>query len=288
MLAELAVMMSAGLTPDRAFEEVARRRGPESVAHQIWQQRQRGESLASALRATLTPHSSAWRTLGAAWQVARVSGAPLAPALVSLGEGLRDIERTARAVSAELAAPRATLRLVGLLPLVSLAGGALGGVNTVSFLLGTSVGLFALGGGLALLALAWWWMRLMVHSLISARIPPSPRTDLFLVALGGGVSPSKALRDVDRVMLEWNLEPGRDDELEELIELSMRAGVPLASLARAHLRHAREVESMEATRAVGVLSVHLVLPLGLLVLPAFLLIAVLPLAWGVGSASFAL
>lgn len=288
VLAELAVLLGAGLTPDRAFEEVATRRSKDSIPGQIWVRRHQGEGLVEAIRACVTGQSPAWRTVGAAWEVARVSGAPLGPALTSMAEGLRDQEHTARLVQAELAGPRATLRLVSLLPLLALAGGALGGVDTVSFLFTSRLGLVAVSVGLVCLGLAWWWMRLLVNRVMATRQPPSPRTDLFLVALGGGLPPRAALSEVDRVMAQWDLEHRAEDGLEGLIELSMRAGAPLTVLARAHLKHARQIESVEATRAVGALSVHLVLPLGVLVLPAFLLISVLPLAWGVGSTGLSL
>ena len=258
-------------------------RGTASVPGQIWQRRRNGEVLAEAITSGTKAQSSAWRTVGAAWELARVSGAPLGAALASLARGMRDQERTARHVEAELAGPQATLRLVGLLPLLALVGGALGGVDTLSFLFLTTPGLVSLGGGLLCLGLAWWWMRIMVSRVFQERNPPSPRTDLFLIAVGGGLSPRRALLEVDRVMEAFDLIIPVGDDLENLIALSMRAGVPLASLARAHLDHSRDVESTEATRAVGTLSVHLVLPLGLLVLPAFLLIAVVPLAWGIGN-----
>ena len=263
-------------------------RGTASVPGQIWQRRRGGEVLAEAIEFGTSTQSRAWRTVGAVWELARVSGAPLGAALASLAQGIRDQERTARHVAAELAGPQATLRLVGLLPLLALVGGALGGVDTVSFLFLTTPGLMSLGGGLLFLGLAWWWMRIMVSRVFQERNPPSPRTDLFLIAVGGGLSPRRALLEVDRVMAAHDLDPPAGDHLEDLIALSMRAGVPLASLARAHLDNSRDVESTEATRAVGTLSVHLVLPLGLLVLPAFLLIAVVPLAWGIGSQGLAL
>jgi tight adherence protein B len=201
---------------------------------------------------------------------------------------MRDQARTTRQVDAELAAPQATLRLVGLLPVLALVGGALGGVDTLAVLVGTTPGLLALVAGLLCLGLAWWWMRLMVQRVMQKRIPPSPRTDLFLVALGGGVNPLKALAEVDRVMSHWGLQAPVHDELGELISLSRRAGVPIATLARAQANHDRDVEATEATRAVGALSVHLVLPLGLLVLPAFVLIAVFPVAWSIGTGGLAL
>jgi tight adherence protein B len=84
-------------------------------------------------------------------------------------------------------------------------------------------------------------------------------------------------------MRMWDLEIPSENELEDLVTLSIRAGVPLSSLVRAQLEYARDVESTAATREVGSLSVRLVLPLGLLVLPAFLLMAVVPLAWGLSS-----
>ena len=258
-------------------------RGPTSVPGQIWHRRRSGELLAAAIDSVTRAQSSAWRTVGAVWEVARVSGAPLGGALASLSQGMRDQERIARHVEAELAGPRATLRLVGLLPLLALVGGALGGVDTLSFLFLTTPGLLSLIGGLLCLGLAWWWMRSMVTRVFQERKPPSARIDLFLIAVGGGLSPRRSLQEVDRVMGAYDLAKPAGDDLENLIALSMRAGVPLGSLARAHLDHSRDVESTEATRAVGTLSVHLVLPLGLLVLPAFLLIAVVPLAWGIGN-----
>lgn len=282
-MAELAVLLTAGLTPDRAWEEVAARRGPESIPARIWHLRLRGESLSEAIRQATSDQSVAWRSCGASWVIARASGAPLGPALASIATSVRAMEALTRQVEAELAAPRSTMRLVGFLPLLAPLAGALGGVNTLTFFVSTSVGLFSLIGGGLCLGLAWWWMRLMVHRVLEARTPPSPRTDLFLVALGGGESPHQALVEVDRVMADWQLEVPVVDELEGLIELSVRAGVPLGSLARAHLDSAREKESAEASRAVGALSVHLVLPLGLLVLPAFVLMAVVPLAWGIGQ-----
>lgn len=276
-------MLRAGLTPDRAFEEIARRREPGGITDQVWRARTQGQSLTEALTVVLRDQSSAWRSLGAAWEIARVSGAPMGPALESLSRGLRDQERTSRLIDAELAAPHATMRLVGLLPIVAVLGGALGGVNSLSFLFLTTPGRGALVVGVGLLVFAWWWMRVMVRRVVNERTPPSPRADLFLIALGGGVLPRTALQTVDRVMRRWDFEKPPENDLEDLVNLSIRAGVPVSSLVRAQLDHARDVESTSATREVGSLSVRLVLPLGLLVLPAFLLMAVVPLAWGLSS-----
>ena len=276
-------MLGSGLTPDRACEEVAARRDPESIPGRIWQRRRAGASLTEAMRQATCDQSMAWRSVGASWEIARASGAPLGPALRSIATSVRAMEKVTQQVDAELAGPRATMRLVGFLPLLAPLAGALGGVNTLAFFASTSVGLFSLVGGALCLGAAWWWMRLMVHRVLEQRTPLSPRTDLFLVALGGGGAPRRALAEVDRVMAEWNLDAPKSDQLEGLVALSLRAGVPLAGLARAQLDAARDTESAEASRAIGALSVRLVLPLGLLVLPAFVLMAVVPLAWGIAQ-----
>ncbi|MEK9602416.1 MAG: hypothetical protein VW015_03010, partial [Pontimonas sp.] len=44
VIAELATMLRAGLTPDRAFEEIARRREPGGITDQVWRARTQGQS----------------------------------------------------------------------------------------------------------------------------------------------------------------------------------------------------------------------------------------------------
>lgn len=280
-LVELSVLLAAGLTPDRAWQELARSRGGTSVSADISRIRELGKSLAHALEEVTSGLSQPWRTLGAAWEVARISGAPLGPALRSLAQSIASQDETRRQIDAELAAPQATLRLVSLLPLLALAGGFLGGVDTGSFLFTTTPGLVTLAIGVGCLVLAWWWMRLMVMRVVETRVLPSARPDLFLIALGGGMSPRRALTCTDEMMEKYGLLPPQTDDLPALLELSHRAGVPLARLISARIERTHSVERSESARAVGTLSVHLVLPLGLLVLPGFVLIAVVPLAWGI-------
>ena len=287
-LAHLAVLLGAGLSPDRAWEELAVLGGSGSVPDEVVHLRRSGRSLAESIEAAVENQAPSWRTVGMWWEVARVSGAPLGPALRSLARSLRDQERTRREVDAELAAPRATMRLVTVLPLVSLAAGALGGVDTLSFLFLTSPGRVSLATGVACLVLAWWWMRVMVLRTVSQHTPPSPRADAFVIAISGGGSPEMALRRVDQVMAKYSLDIPGDDGLEDVISLSRRAGVPVAGLAAAQADYLRDVSRTQASASVGTLSVRLVIPLGLLVLPAFVLIAIVPMAWGIWSQGTAL
>jgi tight adherence protein B len=66
-------------------------------------------------------------------------------------------------LEAQLASPRATARILMLLPLFGIAMGMMMGVNPVGWLLGTPLGLACLVGGLALTALGYWWTSRIVQ-----------------------------------------------------------------------------------------------------------------------------
>jgi tight adherence protein B len=112
-----------------------------------------------ALRALAgLPGAAALGSVAAAWQVAHRSGAGLAGALARTAETLRDDRRTRRLVSTELAAARATARMMAALPvLVLLLGVGLGG-DPLGFLLHSPVGTGCLVAGLALTYAGTSWL----------------------------------------------------------------------------------------------------------------------------------
>jgi tight adherence protein B len=107
------------------------------------------------------PGAEGLRAIAAAWVVAAHSGASLARVLDRLVDGLRD-ERAARAeVEAALAPPRATARMLAVLPVFGVALGSAMGADPVSFLINTDPGRACLLIGLALgLAGVAWVERL--------------------------------------------------------------------------------------------------------------------------------
>ncbi|MPZ61352.1 MAG: type II secretion system protein [Propionibacteriales bacterium] len=117
-----------------------------------------GADVPAALRrAASAPGAGGLGMVAAAWQVAAGSGAGLTLALERTAESLRAEEATARQVSAALAPPRATARLLAVLPVLGLAlGSGLGG-DPIGFLFGSLVGngCLALGCGLALAGVGW-------------------------------------------------------------------------------------------------------------------------------------
>lgn len=96
--------------------------------------------------------------VAAAWQVAHETGSGLAGSLGQVVGSLRERRRTSRLVAGEVAAARATARLLAVLPLGVLGLGSSLGGDPFGFLLRTTPGLVCLGLGLTLCGLGWWWL----------------------------------------------------------------------------------------------------------------------------------
>lgn len=274
----LATLHQAGLSVPSLWAELARdpRYGDTPVA--MTAAIDDGVNPHDALQALTTDADAAWRALGACWAIARVSGAPLGPALEALAEALDDISRTKRQVTSALAGPKATMRLVMALPVIGVIGGELGGQSSVAFLFGTGLGASVLALGVAMMMGAWWWLRLLAE-----RATPDPAAlglemDLFAIATGGGSLPERAQELVRAVCSEYSLAIGDPETLGNLVSLSRRAGVPVAGLAKASAKLRRDLGRTNSEERMARLGVSVVMPLGLLVLPAFVLVAVVPMA----------
>lgn len=123
-------------------------------------------SLLEALR-RLGAGERAAMSVAAAWTLAERVGAPLADLLDRLGTSLRQEADVEAQVQAALAAPRATVRLLAVLPLVGVALGELIGARPVHVLLGTTTGRLSGLTGVALALLAHVWTRRLI-----ARVAP--------------------------------------------------------------------------------------------------------------------
>jgi tight adherence protein B len=117
-----------------------------------------GADVPSALRRLArTPGAEGLAEVASAWQVSQRTGAGLAASLAQVATTARARQDTRRLVQGELASAQATARLVGVLPVASLAMSAGTGADPWHFLLGTSVGVSCLGLGAlcAFAGLSW-------------------------------------------------------------------------------------------------------------------------------------
>jgi len=126
---------------------------------------QLGGGIPEALRtAAHLPGAEALRLVAAGWEVSQQSGAALAGVLDQLGAGLRDEEEVRAEVEASLGPPRATARMLAVLPLMGIALGASIGADPLGFLFGTPLGIGCLGVGAVLAGIGVWWVERLARA----------------------------------------------------------------------------------------------------------------------------
>jgi tight adherence protein B len=117
-----------------------------------------GSAAAPVLRALGSgPGRSGLAELAAAWEVAEVTGASLTATLDALAERLAARLAVEQVVSAELSAPRATGRLLAVLPVAGVVLGYSFGGDPLAFLTGSFPGRVSLVAGVALGCVGVFW-----------------------------------------------------------------------------------------------------------------------------------
>jgi tight adherence protein B len=227
--------------------------------------------------------SGEWSVLAAAWAVAAESGAPLAASLRDLAAALRDEAQLRREVRSALAGPVASARLVMSLPLIAVLFGAVMGFDTFATLFGNPLGIACVVlGGLLLWAGRRWSTSLATRAARS-RADAGLELELLAIAMSGGASIERA-RGVVRDALQANgVTASHDGAPDAVIALAARAGAPVSELLRAESFRLRRVARAEGTARAAALGVRLMIPLGVCVLPAFVLLGVVPLLVSVVS-----
>jgi tight adherence protein B len=307
----LAVLLAAGVAPVSAWHYLADAGGPQSRRlRSIVRALGAGATVADAIMATVqtdairrragragptprsrrgsdAPDAAAWRGLAAAWFVATAAGAPLAASLRDFAAGLRDLAQTERDLSTALAGPAATARLVMVLPAVGILFGVVLGVNSVATLFTSVPGLVCLGTGTGLLVAARAWNRKLLARARPAVLTPGLAMDLMAIAVSGGASLARATEVVTQARERCGIRADGLASIAEVVELSRRAGVPAAALLRSEADEARRQARSTGEQKAATLAVTLMLPLGLCVLPAFMLLSVAPLLIAILSSTVA-
>jgi len=239
-------------------------------------------------RTTDAGAASAWRAVAAAWHVATQTGAPLATSLRRLADAQRALGQTQRDVAAALAGPRATSRLVAGLPLVGILFGLALGFDTVRTLFVTPPGLVCLALGTALMLLAWRWSSRMVRRATPVNASPGLVIELTAIAMASGSSLERAIAAVDAALVATGLAQSASQDaaaVDSVLSLSRAAGVPAGTLLRGEAEQARRDARSAVQLGSAALATRLMLPLGVCVLPSFMLLGVAPLMLSVLSST---
>lgn len=287
----LAVLLSAGVAPASAWRHVAEVESHPAVSALtafVGDAAAAGTPVSVALLRALerrpfgrsptgARHEHGWRQVACAWRVAEQSGAPLARCLRTFVHALRAADAARHEVEVALSGPRAAARIVLALPAVGVLFSLGMGVDAGGVLVGTPLGWACLLGGAGLVAAARAWNARLVRSATPAGPVPGLRLELLSVAVAGGGSWQAGLQVVRGAVEECLPGEAEGDDGRDVLELSRRAGAPASELLRAAAAESRLDATTRVRSAAARLGSTLMLPLGVCVLPAFLLVGVVPL-----------
>ena len=286
----LAALVRAGATPSAAWGYIAASTADESVrvlARAVAEAAARGAPIDHAFRAAaLGDAGQAWRRIGAAVVLAAEVGAPLGGVLERSARGLRDAADLHRRIAASVAGPAASTRVTLLLPPGAAVLGWAFGFDVPGVLFGSLGGAALLAVGAALLLGARAWSRRLVAA--AARVPWEQGLGLELVAVGlrGGLAVDRAEAYADLAAGGVGIDLSGDRAaLADAIEFATDAGIPLVALLDAEADRRRRAVLAKATADAEALAARLLLPLGALVLPAFLLLGAAPIGIAVLSST---
>jgi tight adherence protein B len=281
-LDRIGALVSAGATQVAAWSYLAAA-APESIrstASAVAAAASEGRPLGHAFAAA----PAAWRSAGAVVALAAETGAPLVAALASASTGARRSAELHRVVAASMAGPVASARLVLLLPPgTALLGWAFG--FDVPGALVSGAGGVAVGVGGTLLLAAAGWSRRLVRAARWTSWTVGLDLDLVATAVRAGLPVARARQLSQDAATDAGVVLGAPDDLEAVLAFAADAGLPVVALLTAEADRLRRVALAEATVRAEALAVRLLLPLGLLVLPAFLLLGALPVGLAVLSST---
>lgn len=128
----LALLLRTGMIPSAAIQEASR--ACDSLKPAAAASRLGADVVLALAEVARRPGHEGFSTLAAAWQVSLVTGAPMAPILNRVAEALRHESQVRAVIEAELAAARASSRIMAILPFVALLMGTLMGAGPMVFL----------------------------------------------------------------------------------------------------------------------------------------------------------
>jgi tight adherence protein B len=254
----VALLLRTGLTPDQALQAA-------DVHAGAWAQARSG------------PHT----LIISFWDFSLERG--LAPAAVMnrLAEFIGDLADRQRDAELHLVGPRAARRLILWLPVASVFLASFSGFAVIPFLFGTLVGWLLMGAaGMLMVCARWWSNRLIIRAGNSSWAAGMPSA-VLAQCLRAGVAAPTAVEVGKLIPIEGYYSPA-DAESDMLsayaaIERGQEWGVPAAALLDAQAELAQRRESERLREVSERLAVSILIPLGVCVLPAFIVVGVVPI-----------
>jgi tight adherence protein B len=212
--------------------------------------------------------------------VCREAGAAPISALANLEKIAEQRQENAGRLAISSANPKATARLVLWLPLGAAFLGQVLGLGSLVVFLESPVALVSLLIGLILLISAQHWSNRILSKANRPLVDEPIIFDAIALCLDAGLSAMQArllaMTSYEDVFLKPIAEHSAS-QIDALIEFSESSGAPIAKLFRNRAETDRRQFAYRQLQAIETVSIRLLAPLAVLVLPAFVLIAVLPI-----------
>ncbi|MDO4665602.1 MAG: hypothetical protein Q4A71_05305 [Actinomycetaceae bacterium] len=257
------------------------------------------------LKAGLAPENSAHigpllqRTLSICAQ----TGAAPAPVIDHLIGGIEDAKRAESERKIALAGPGASARLLGVLPAAALGLGIMLGANPFGFFFGSAAGFAVFMLGIGFEVAGMWWMRRLLQGAATGEEMDVPfALDLVAACVNSGSAMPRAIAvvgahfDENLAVAGKFLEIGglpveakklcgkKWESLWEIVELAWDKGFSPVEMLRQGARAQRAGAAAAAREKAAELGVKLVVPLGTTLLPAFVLLGIVPIVLSQASA----
>jgi len=220
------------------------------------------------------------------WLVATDSGGALAKGLDRLASVFAQQNRQLAELKIAFASPKATANLILVLPLLAVLFSELLGLSALAASVGTSLGAVSVGIGLILLIVARVSSLRMLEAAKPRELDPGAFLDAISIALSAGLSPKSAAAMAKSRFSQTLLEEVSSEQwliFWEAVKASEQSGIALTGLLAARADSLRYRMWNNHRAVISKLQIKLMIPLGLAALPAFVLLAVVPVGIGLFS-----
>jgi tight adherence protein B len=215
------------------------------------------------------------------WSLAMSSGGAVSGAIQALGETFRETGRHKREIQLAFAGPKATARLVSWLPAAGIIGGQLMGMRPINAIFTNPIAGLSVAIGLAFLAVGRIWTKSILSKAAPSENDPGLFFDSVRFGVTAGLPLSKAIETASSAsQLHLSTPPDAAvlARLARMAEINRSSGASISDLLAAEALVRREQQRFAESTALAKLSVRLMIPLGVLTLPAFVLSTIVPVA----------
>jgi len=211
------------------------------------------------------------------WDFIGTLGAPPRALFEALLTALDDDAQRARTISQATIGPALATRIILGLPALSLLILTALGFNVLGALLTTGAGWISMVFAGVMIAVGFVWSRRLLRRARVARIVPGLGTQLLAIGISSGVGTDRVIEVMQNSGLAYGADiVGECIRARLSVQHASDSGVPVARLLTSMAHSERERENSLVAHRLLALGEHIVLPLGICILPAFIALVAVP------------